>query len=132
MTGRKSKQLGIPSLECYCGDHVFAYPHHDALEEWKRLSSTTIRGMLVKKGLLSEHPPRPLPHVILVSRDDREAFTWRRWRVFPSPRGKLAKFEVKSRIVSKALHRMLMPEAKRISFANNDGCDCRRENLVGK
>ena len=133
MTYYPKADAGLRHYTCACGDHVWAHAFDDAMENWTkfRVTHPLIRKMLQEKGrAVDTPPPPPEPHVILLSPEDAKLFSTRRWRVFRSPARKRARCEVKRGIVGKALQRLVLPDAKIVQFVSNNGCDCRRSNLL--
>lgn len=132
MTYYPKADVGLDHYTCVCGEHCFAYPFDDALETWRkyRVTHPLIRKMLKEKGRAVDTPPPPHKHhVILLSPEDAHLFKLKRWRVFKSPARKKAKFTVQRAVMSKALQRLVLPDAKIVQFVSGDGCDCRRSNL---
>ena len=133
MTYYAKADVGLDHYTCACGDHCFAYPFDDAMESWRkfRVTNSTVRRLLEEKGMVVDTPPPPQePHVILLSPDDAYLFKLKRWRIFPSPARKRAKYEVKRAVMSKALQRLIHPDAEVIQLRDNNGADLRRSNLV--
>ena len=124
-----TKARGLEVYACECRETVFAYPWHQQMLDWVRFIQSPLRAVLEDKGLTPSQP-KPLPHVIIADTVDAPLLKSSRWRVFKTPKGCRAKFQIQRGQKGMPLQKLILPGAKIVRFKNGCGTDVRRSNLI--
>lgn len=122
-----TKARGLDVYTCECQRTVFAFPWYQAMFDWIRQSP--VRALLEAKGLARTQPAL-LPHVIIADVEDAPLLRQSRWRVFRTPKGCKARFQIARGRKGIPAHKLLLPDAPVVRFSNGCGTDLRRANLI--
>lgn len=107
------------------------FPWHKEMFNWLRFMQCPVplRALLEAKGLARPQPAL-LPHVIIADPVGAPLLRQSRWRVYTTPKGCKAKYQIQRGKKGVPLQKIVMPDAEIVRFANGNGCDVRRDNLI--